>query len=129
MIVISMCAQHIIRFGKYQDKSIAELFELDCQYLLWLTGQRITAAFHIQSLEAFQWIQEHYPDTIEAAKEFVRDKCKKCFIASEQQPYCYLCQQKFGLSNATLHPKNIAMRKWEYIKTSDKKQCLLAFKR
>ena len=83
---------YIIEFGKHKGKTIEEMMQIDQGYILWLAGVHMRASFHVKSKDAYQFVQTTYPQAIEAAKNFMKDKCQRCLLISDTLPHCMKCQ-------------------------------------
>ena len=69
-----------IDFGEHIGKSLEDLQKTDPQYLLWLAGVK-----NIYSLkkdpqgDAYLQICQDFPKAIEAAKQWIKGRCYKCW--------------------------------------------------
>jgi hypothetical protein len=79
-----------IPFGKHKGKKLKDLCKQDSHYLLWLAG--VTTKFSLTSSaqEAYKSIELLNKETLDAAKDFVRNKCYRCWEIADKSHFCHL---------------------------------------
>jgi len=79
-----------LTFGKHKGKKLKDLCKQDPHYLMWLAG--VTTKFSLTpcSQKAYKLIELSNADTLSAAKNFIRNKCYKCWEITDKSHFCSL---------------------------------------
>ena len=70
---------YTLNFGAYKGKMIEEVAKEFPSYILWIGGVTTKYSLTKQAKEFYDIICKENPDDVKAVKEFLKDKCRRCW--------------------------------------------------
>lgn len=83
-----MSGEYKLSFGKHEGQTFDMLKHSDPGYIMWLSGYKTKHSFNTENIKIYAAIMESHSDAVQAAKEFLKNKCTKCWSRHEAGHFC-----------------------------------------
>jgi hypothetical protein len=95
---------YMLNFGTYRGKALLEIANTFPSYLLWIGGVTTKYSLTNKAKELYATISRENPDDILAVKEFMKDKCRRCWTKLAPDNTKHTCKVKKTETFHHYHP-------------------------